>query len=510
MTESSSRSRIARPRILVVIGLAVALAAGCAPGPSSGPPLAVVDGRESASKDGAAGPSPAPPPEPEAWSESLSRIGEDAQFGPCRYLESDVPADVTRECLSFSPGGALSAEGKELYAALVTSPEADRTKPPLVIASGADRSFSAVVDTWARALADGLSWPVIVIESRTQLIGHDTCQPPVDVAGDELVAADARPTDPEPRRAATEVARGCQDATGELALEFGARGSAGDIDLVARRLGLESFVLGGAGAGIRPALRYASDNPDSVAAIVADSPTTFDGDLAEHVTAQAEGAQMALGSWAGQCEAADCLSAPVPSSTTPFDDFESSPAGAAALRYGASALSGVQNSVPEDRDRMFELFAAAADGNPPRGTVPTSDIGTRELFSTCTDFPIRTPAEEQGTMIDELGDRFPTFGRSMALRTALCDDWPVVEAAPISLPRVPALILGTTGGDPLAGRDPAGTGSADVTAAGAAGAIPLRYGGFGSAAAGTGRCIADGINEFLADPSAAAPTACPA
>ena len=497
-------------RVLTAIGLTAALAAGCAPGPSSGPPLAVVDGHESTSNDGSDESPSEPPPAPESWSEGLSRIGEDARFGECRYLESDLPADVTRECLSFSPGGALASEGKELYAALVTSPEADRTKPPLVIASGADRSFSAVVDTWARALADGLSWPVVVIESRTQLIGHDTCQPPVDVAGDELVAADAAPTDPETRRTATEVARGCQDATGELALEFGARGSAADIDIVADRLGLENFVLGGAGSGIRPALRYAADNPDSVAAMVADSPTNFGGDLTEQVSAQAEGAQMALGSWAGQCEATDCLSGPVPSSTTPFENFESSPAGAAALRYGASALSGVQNSEPDDRKRMFELFAGAASGNPPRGAVPTSDIGTRELFSTCTDFPVRASTEDRGAMIDDLGERFPTFGRSMAIRTGLCNDWPVVDAEPLTLPQIPALVLGTTGGDPLAGRDPAGTGSAALTAAGAAGAIPLRYGGFGSAAAGTGACIAEGINAFLVDPAATEPTACPA
>lgn len=506
MTELPSRLF----RILAAVGLTAALVSGCAPGPSSGPPLAVVDGRESDANDGSAGPPSEPPPSPEAWSEGLSRIGENARFGECRYLDSEVPADVTRECLSFSPGDALASEGKELYAALLTSPEADRAKPPLVIASGADRSFSAVVDTWARALADGLSWPVVVIESRTQLIGHDTCQPPVDVAGDELVAADAAPTDPEPRRTATEVARGCQDATGELALEFGARGSSGDIDIVAERLGLDTFVLGGAGSGIRSALRYASDNPDSVAAIVADSPAGFGEDLTEQVSAQAEGAQLALASWAGQCEANDCLSAPVPASTTPFELFESSPAGAAALRYGASALSGVQNSVPNDRDRMFELFAAAADGNPPRGTVPTSDIVTRELFSTCTDFPVRASTEDRSALIDDLGNRFPTFGRSMAIRTGLCNDWPVVEAEPLKLPQVPALVLGTTGGDPLAGRDPAGTGSAALTAAGAVGAIPLRYGGFGSAAVGTGTCISDGINEFLVDPAAAAPTACPA
>ena len=507
MTEVPTRSRLVR--IFAVIGLAAALAAGCAPGPTSGPPLPVVDGRGS-DASGEATESSQEPPAPDEWSKGLSRIAEDARFGECRYLESEPPADVTRECLPFSPGGALASEGKELYAALVTSPEADRTKPPLVIASGADRSFSAVVDTWARALSDGLSWPVIVIESRTQLLGHETCEPPVDVGGDELVAADALPTDPEPRRTATEVARGCQDATGELALEFGARGSAGDIEIVAEQLGLESFVLGGAGAGIRPALRYASENPDSVAAMVTDSPTNFGGDLTEQVTAQAEGAQMALGSWAGQCEATDCLSTPVPSSTTSFDDFESSPAGAAALRFGASALSGVQNSVPSDRTRMFELFAEAANGNPPRGTVPTSDIGTREFFSTCTDFPERASTEERGAMIDDLGDRFPTFGRSMAIRSGLCNDWSVVEAEPISLPQIPALVLGTTGGDPLAGRDPAGTGSAALTGAGASGAIPLRYGGFGSAAAGTGACIADGINEFLGDPATAAPTACPA
>ena len=113
-------------------------------------------------------------------------------------------------------------------------------------------------------------------------------------------------------------------------------------------------------------------------------------------------------------------------------------------------------------------------------------------------------------MTDDLGERFPTFGRSMAIRTGLCNDWPVVDAEPLTLPQIPALVLGTTGGDPLAGRDPAGTGSAALTAAGAAGAIPLRYGGFGSAAAGTGECIAEGINAFLVDPAATEPTACPA
>lgn len=507
MTDSPLRFRTLRT--LWALGLAAALAAGCAPGPSAGPPLAVVDGRESAPGDNPAE-TPTEPPAPEDWTDKLSRIGDDVQFDECRYLESEVPSDVTRECLSFSPGGSLASEGKELYAALLTSPDADRSKPPLVVASSADRSFSAVTDTWARSLADGLDWPVVVIESRTQLIGHETCQPAVDIAGDELVSADAPPTDPGPRTTATEVARGCQDATGELALEFGARGSAADIDVVARQLELETFVLGGAGAGVRTALRFASDHPESVAALVADSPTTFGGDLTEQITAEAEGAQMALGTWAGQCESNGCLSTPVPPSTTPASDFESSPAGAAALRFGTMALSGVQNSLPSDRDRMFEMFAAAADGDPPRGTVPTSDIGTRELFSTCTDFPVRTPTEDRAGLIADLGERFPTFGKSIATRSGLCADWPVVEAEPVALPEVPALVLGTTGGDPLAGRDPAGIGAANITAAGAVGALPLRYGGFGSAAAGTGACIADGLNEFLADPGSSAPTACPA
>lgn len=507
MTRVSVRTRLWRSA--GVLGVAAALVAGCAPGPSSGPPLAVVDGRESPSA-GDTSDAPIEPEEPENWSAELPRIGEDVNFGECRYLDSEVPSGVTRECLSFSPDGALASQGKELYAALMTSDEADRTKPPLVIASGADRSFSAVTDTWARAVADGLDWPVVVIESRTQLIGHETCQPPVDVAGDEIVAADAAPTDPEPRKTATEVARGCQDATGELALEFGARGSSGDISVVAEDLGLDSFVLGGAGSGVRAALRFATDNPDSVAALVADSPTPFGGDFGEFLSAQAEGAQMALGTWAAQCEAERCLQGPIPPSTTPASDFEATPAGAAALRFGMSALSGVQNAVPTDRDRMFEIFADAADGTPPRGNVPTSDIGTRALFSDCTDFPVRAPTEERGALVEDLGNRFPTFGRAIAQRSGLCSDWSVVEAEPLALPGVQALVLGTTGGDPLAGRDPAGMGSAGITAAGAAGAVPLRYGGFGSAAAGTGTCVADGMNEFLADPSAAAPKACPA
>lgn len=507
MPRASWQSRAAR--VVGVLGISAALAAACAPAPNSGPPLAVVDGRESDSSGDATQPQKEPA-EPEDWSAELPRISEDVKLGECRYLDSDVPSGVTRECLSFSPGGSLASQGKELYAALVTSEGADRTKPPLVIASGADRSFSAVTDSWARAVADGLDWPVVVIESRTQLIGQETCQPPVDVAGDDLVATDAPPTDPNARQTATEVARGCQDATGELALEFGARGSADDIDIVAKKLGVGPFVLGGAGSGARAALRYASDNPDSVAAFVVDSPTPFGDDFTEFLSAKAEGTQMALGTWAAQCEAERCLQGPIPSSTTPASDFESTPAGAAAIRFGANALSGVQNSVPSDRDRMFDLFASAADGDAPRGAVPTSDIGTRELFANCTDFPVRTPTEERGALVEDLGKRFPTFGRAIALRSGLCSDWPVVESEPLALPKVPALVLGTTGGDPLAGRDPAGLGSAGLTAAGVAGAVPLRFGGYGSAAAGTGACMSDGINAFLDNPAASAPKACPA
>jgi len=490
--------------------LATSVAAGCAPLPTAGPPLAVSRNGAGSGGDGTAIPTPGEAPK--SWSDSLSRIPDSASFSPCPELDSPVPDGVTRECMPFDPAGQLAGHGQPLYAALLTSDSANRSKPPLVISSGPDRLFSAVVDSWARTVADGLSWPVLVVEPRTQFLGRKTCDPAVEEVSDTVAAEDDGPDSPTVRDSVAALARGCQDGTGDMQTDFDASGHADDLASLATKLGLEHMALGGTGAGASAAALFATAHPEAVAAFLADSPTPFGGKLEDTVSARAEGSQMALAAWLADCRASRCLgdTALPGGSSVDVNTEELSARDAAALRVGRDALSGVTTASPSERTDLYRILAGELTGGSSSSTVPASDANTRELFTTCLDNPERPAADALPGVLDDLGSRFPTFGREVGARAALCSDWPVVQSPDYALPAVPTLVTGTTAGDPLAGSDPAGAGSAALTAAGAASAIPLRYGGYGSVAVGTGRCIADGVQAFLDDPAKATPTACPA
>lgn len=508
------RPLVPRRRALGAAALALGvLLASCAPAPTAGPPLAVRHGGGSPGDDApadTAGKGPDASATPPAWSDGLSRITDESAFGTCDYLTTPLPEGVHRSCLSFPPAGPLAADAEKLDAVLLSTDTADTSKPPLLLAAGADRSFDAVADAWSRGLADGLAWPVLLVEPRTQFVGDGTCEPPVEQVSDSLVADAADPRDPGVREASAAVARGCQDGVGDHQTEFGVRGQADDLAAVASALGLDEVVVGGSGAGVLSAARFAGDHPDGVRAFVAESPTSLTPTLADDLAARAEGSQMALEAWTAECRRTSCLgAAPVPAAGAALPSGPMTEARAAGLRAGRQALSGVGSADDGVTRRQFRSLADALGD----GTVtpaPVTDADTRDAFAQCLARPDRPSADALAGIVPDLASRFPTFGREVGTRASLCTDWPVVSDDPLALPAIPALVLGTTGGDPLGGRDPAGTGSAALTAAGASGAVPLRYGGFGSVAVGTGRCIADGANSFLADPAAAAPTACPA
>lgn len=484
---------------------AAALLAGCAPVPAAGPPLAVSGSGPRLGGDNAPEPEPGDAPDP---AEDLPAISPDAEYEDCTYLDSTPPDGVDRQCITFYAGGALEDMDAELYAAVLSGPDAPRDRPPLVVLSGADRDFEATTTRWEAAVRHGLKRPVVVVEPRTAFLDGTHCENGYESIVDELAGIHADPNDGHTREETAALARGCQDPLGEDYLEFGSRQIAEDLLILLDELGLDKVVLGSSGSGVRALARFATDHPERIAALVVDSPTTIGTDYAALAAAQAEGTEMALGTWMAQCRAEQCVDGLPPEPPRAGASAPSVPL-ASALRTSRDALSRVDRVDPAaDVDRIRGLWQE--DKRPTQPDRAPSPTGVPSFYATCTDFPQRPDAHALPAVIKDLSERFPTYGRDVGTRMLQCSDWPVVEAAPIALPAVDVLVLGATGGDPLAGRDPAGTGTAEFTGAGAAGAVPLRWGGYGSTAVGYNSCVSDGISAFLDDPAAAAPSACPA
>lgn len=493
--------------IVLAVGATVtaaALAAGCAPVPAAGPPLAVSGSGSGSDGDVQVDPGPDEPAGPE----ELPAISPDVEFGECEYLELDPPEGVERECVSYQAGGALATVDAELFGAVISGPEAPLDSPPVVVVAGPDRDFDATVRQWTQAVEQGLDRPVVVAEPRTAFLDATHCEFGYEKPVDELAGRHADPHDGAVREATAQLTRGCQDPLGDDYLEFGATQIADDLGILLDELGLDKAVLGSSGSGVRALARFATDNPERVASLVVDSPTTIGTDYAAATAARAEGTEMALGTWLARCRAENCAE-DLPEAPPKSADIGPAVPFASALRISRDALSRVDGPAGEPAaDRIEGVWQE--DARPRSPEAQPSPTGIRDFYSTCTDYPERPDPDGLTAVIEDLDKRFPTYGRDIATRMLQCADWPVVEVAPIQLPQVDVLVLGSTGGDPIAGRDPAGTGTAELTGAGATNAVPLRWGGYGSTAVGHNDCISEGISGFLDDPAAAAPAACPA
>lgn len=493
----------------IVVAAAVALA-GCAPAPTAGPPLAVSGGGPlfAGGGDRDAPPSDAVPADP---MQNLPIAQPKVELGACPYLHNTPPDGVTQRCGRYDAGQAVQKLGAALYMAVLSTDTADFSSvPPIVVSPGSDRSFEAVTAQWAAALDHGLDHPVVVVEPRTSVLDSSTCDPTVATAGDELAGTRDAPTSGQVHTETAELARGCQDPLGDNYLEFGAQDIAKDFAIALDTLGLDRAIIGASGGGIRAAVAFGTANPSRMAGLVVDSPTPIGTSLEEATTSQADGAQLALKTWLSQCRVSDCTGQPLPQQAPTIDDGKATVEVAGALRTMVDELAGVYGTDPVPNAETMSTALATLDNPaaaPPRWRS-RNQPGT--FYGTCTDYSERPSADAVADVIQTMQNRNPTFGADLGYRMLLCADWPVGDAPAPRLPDVQAIVLGSTGGDPLAGTDPAGAGAAALTNAGLSNTVPLRWGGLGSTTIGRSDCVADAVNGFLRAPEAAVPGACPA
>ena len=490
--------------------VAVCLMTACAPVPVAGPPLAVSGGGPNIGRGSSGGDSPNNATESRDPLQNLPTLDPSMEMGRCLYLESGPPMGVERDCTSFAGTGTIEDLGLELYMAVLRTDTADLSQPPIVVAAGADRSFESVTAQWSRALVNGLDHPVVVVEPRTAVMDDTTCDPEVSAVADELAGNRDESTSRETRTLTSELSRGCQDPLGDHYLEFGAQDIAADFAFALDALGLDRAIIGAAGSGIRAVTAFGTAHPERMAALVVDSPTPLSPRLDDAISLRAEGAQRALETWLAQCRSTTCIDTPLPDSPPVIDDARASVQLAGALRTVSDELAAVYRADTEPNLEFLQpAIAALTSSGSVRGTWPARNLPAA-FYDLCSDYSVRPALDTVADVIKKMQENNPTFGADQGYRMLSCADWPVAERTTPHLPEVDALVLGSTGGDPLAGTDPAGLGAAELTNAGARNAVPLRWGGFGSTAIGRNECVAAAVNTFLQNPSAAAPSACPA
>lgn len=511
-----------RPGVLTAALVAAALVAGCSAGPSTRPPLAMVD--EGLAR-GAPAPTttratPAPVPALQApttdlgWSEctapTLTRLGLPGG-PPGLVLECATLAVPLDRALTGSTTLGL------LRARLAQTPT---DAAPLVLLSGADAPATSTLAQLAVTSGAAVltTRPVVALDRRgTGSSSPITCLTAAERAA--LVDLDAAAPDAQTAALALgrEMSLGCSDVLGPGALAYDGQHAADDVEQLRQALGVDTLAVLGSGGGAAVALRDAVRHPARVSRLVLDSPVVPTTDQASAAQAQARGSEAAFDAFAAACASAGC---PVddPRATVlalqqraraqgglAAADGRRASAGAVlvAVRQaltapGTSTAATLGRALAQARDGDAGALLGlvdAATGRAAQGGDPGRQDG--RLVASCSDAALRPTAAQVADLVPRWSAESPLFGADDATRLLVCLSWSTPPAAPAlaGLDALPPVLVLTAAVDPVTGPDSATTTVQALARAGAAGTV-LRWLGGGHPVLGASACSATAVVAY--------------
>ncbi len=527
------------PVLLAAALTAAAVLAGCGAGPSTRPPLAMVDPRlaPTAAKTAPRPTTPTPPPlqAPTAnlvWTDctatTLTRLGL-----------SGGPAGLMLECAQVRTRIDVALTGAVSLGVLrARLPQTPTNTAPLVLLSGADGPATTALAQLAVGPGSALvaSRPVLALDRRGSATSSPiTClSAPRRNALIDLDPGDTTQGDPQAAavRLGRDAAVSCTDALSPAEGAFDGAHAADDVDALRRVLGVDTLaVLGSGGGGGAVALRDALRHPQRVSRLILDSPLLPGSDQVSTAHAQARGAEAAFDAFAVACAAAGCPVADPRQTVLSLQQQARSSGGlpaAAGRRVSAGAVliavrqallspaSGGSAGLGQalagarggDASRLLALADAATGRSPQGGDVGRVDS---ELVANCSDAALRPTAGQVRDLLPRWAQESPLFGADAAIRLLVCQSWPTPPAAPAltglaGLP--PVLVVGSTI-DPVLGPDAATTTERALEQAGAGTGV-LRRQGSGHPVLANSPCALTVVIGYVADGSLPTPgTLCP-
>ncbi|EGD53951.1 alpha/beta fold hydrolase [Gordonia neofelifaecis] len=501
----------------------VALVAGCAVGPDTGPDIVRGDHGDQKSTEVPRQPELQAPRNDLNWSPCAGKIAErygvkapeGVRLDCARY---DAPVDPSK------PGGATVKIG--VVRAKTAATPADAV--PLVLTSGEDMPSSRTLLSFASG--DGHAaldrQPIVAVDHRgigtsglidcmttTQRGTYDT-----NAAGDDRdVAARAEKLSEAARTGADQ----CNDTLSPDQLAYSAAAAGEDLEQLRQRWDVDRLAVLSVGTGSSVALAFAAAHPDQVGRLVLDSPVGYNVDARAAAASRARGLQATLTAFLQRCAGAGCslgangaatlgrlMSTGAAGQGDALSDTQVLDAVTTALAVGDTSPAGLK-----------ELSAAltAADRGDTAALRALSDaarslrLADGQVVARCNDMRGRPGTDEIPAIARDWSGQSPLTGTTTALDLVRCDGWGVTDSppAPDHFAVNPLILVGRN--DPVNGADAAADLTPLMLAANTA-PTTVTWDGLGYSVAANSRCAGDLIGEYLGSAPLGAPTerACPA
>ncbi|MFD0800805.1 alpha/beta hydrolase [Streptomonospora algeriensis] len=341
--------------------------------------------------------------------------------------------------------------------------------------------------------------------------GKDGGSDPADVSGEGL---------DELARLNRGFVEGCREHSGELMMHMGTEEVARDVDVLRSALGDDKLTFLGKSYGTYLGAHYADAFPERVRALVLDGAMAPSAGVVELGMRQAEGAEVALRSFVGDClERTDCpLGDRAEGAESALQRLEGllddagreplkselddgRPAGRSWLELGIHSALYSESSWPRLRTALTEAFG----GDGTRLLRMGGELYNRDDAAAYTNYTSalvavncsdrRSPRDIDAfaAAAERADDVSPLFGASLTWGGLTCAYWPeqaVAEPEPLDAPGAPPiLVVGTT-------RDSATPYEwAENLAAGLESGVLLTRDGDGHTAYGRGSDCVDGAVE---------------
>lgn len=530
--------RRARTRGLAALIGSVALLAGCAVGPDTGPNIVRGDGARQDNSGVPTLPELQVPKNELNWKPCVDTIVEkygvkDASGIDLKGIELDcarydVPVNTTEQSGASIRIGVVRARTEKT----------PKTAVPLVLTSGNDmpssRTLLSFTGDQGRPLLDRR--PIVAVDHRgTGTSGLIDCltkrqRSAYDVNG----AAPGRDLPVRVEKlseSARSAADQCNDALSPDQLDYSAAAAAADLEQLRTRWDVERLAVLSVGSGSSVALSFAAQHPDRLGRLIMDSPVGYNVTAKEAAASRARGLQSTIETFIRRCAGAGCalgangaavvgrlMSAGAtasgatasggPGSGGALSDTEVLQAVTTALAVGDTSPDGLKalGSALADADRgdTAALQRLAEQGRSIRLT-------DGQIVSRCNDMRGRPGGDEIPGLAQEWNGQSPFTGTTTALDLARCDGWGVADtpAAPDRFAAAPLLLIGKN--DPINGVD-AATNLAPLLLAAGTAQTSVSWDGLGYSVAAHSTCAGEVIGEYLDETPLGSPAerACPA
>ncbi len=318
----------------------------------------------------------------------------------------------------------------------------------------------------------------------------------------------------------------CQRNAGDLLAFVGTNNAARDLDRIREAIGDEKLTYLGYSYGSSLGYAYAVLFPDRIRALVLDGIVDPQLETADGVSQDAASFEAATEAFFAACESRrSCPIGPDPRAVMErvlarLEDGETLPTDAELLEEDGRLLHlgeaqiGILRALYDSETgwQYLELGLDAADSDGDgtillalsddftdyRGDGVYGNLSDANVAINCADTDERPSYDDAERLADDLGARYPVWGRFIGLGLASCTGWPTSTDPIPSTETVagapPILLVGTTG-DPATPYEGA-VALAEQLASG----VLLTYEGEGHTAyGGKNDCIDDAVNAYLID-----------